>query len=389
MTKPEQNESKQDFLTRCMGEAGGDPGQAFAACNREWGESQLALRDIEADRLKLGGRLELTLSPEAEARPSFAIAAYTGAVVDLGWFGRFVIDLAGIQAKKKIPVLREHKRDRVVGIADKIWADSAGLYATGKFSAITPDAAEVLALAREGYPWQASIGVNGTRIEYVERGASAEVNGTSVDGPIEIWRLSEVGEISFVSLGADDETAAIALAGQAGGRRKKEDGMEITLKKLEESNPELLDEIRLQARREGEAKGREAGLSEGLEKGRAEGEAAERGRVTVILEADGDRAVSLAAIKDGVPAGEVGMLLFKAEREKRGQALDRLKASAPQSMGAEEPAVQAGALGPRAEVDHRARAMAEDEGLSLTEARRRVLAEDPELNKRLRKAYKA
>jgi len=165
---------------------------------------------------RLSGQLTVSLAqpPDDDGKPGtsrFSILGYTGKVID--WYGmRFVIRLAGIKARRKMPVLREHVRDRIVGSTEKWQVDEAGFHVEGVFSAVTHDGEEVLALAREGFPWQASIGVSPLKVVVLERGASAEVNGEMVEGPVEVWEESEVAEVSFVSLGADNDTEAKALA---------------------------------------------------------------------------------------------------------------------------------------------------------------------------------
>jgi len=110
--KPKRNESKQDFLKRCTQAAmagGNDQQAAFASCNLDWDMSKNTRSGVT-----LSAPVELAKGKtDDEARP-FMITAYTGAAIQRYW-GKLVFDLAGMQAKKKIPVLREHYRDRVVG----------------------------------------------------------------------------------------------------------------------------------------------------------------------------------------------------------------------------------------------------------------------------------
>lgn len=145
--------------------------------------------------------------PGTDAPSRFQMLAYTGQVIDwCGW--RFVISLPGVSARPKFPILREHERDRVVGFADSWATDAEGLHVGGVFSETTPDGAEVLALAKEGFPWQASIGVTAKRVTEVRAGATVTVNGMELSGPLDVWEESEVSEVSFVALGADSDTEA-------------------------------------------------------------------------------------------------------------------------------------------------------------------------------------
>jgi len=210
---PRKGESKQDFLKRCVAaerKAGQPDAKAFAVC--AGASREMALADMDMVALKGAVTLsEPEQNGEADAPVRFAMLGYTGKVIDWGWW-RFVIDLKGIECKAAIPALREHKRDRVAGTIDSHKIDAAGMHLFGRFSQATADGREVQALAQEGFPWQSSIGVTAREIRMLEPGQTAKVNGMTVEGPLEIWSKSIVGECSFVSLGADDDTAAITMS---------------------------------------------------------------------------------------------------------------------------------------------------------------------------------
>ena len=142
--------------------------------------------------------------------------AYTGAVIQLSWWGRVVFDLAGMRLDDKLPALREHDRGRAVGTVDGHTKELSALKAQGYFVS-TPDGLEVAGLIKEGFPYQASIGIFPETVEELKEGASAQVNGGEFQGPGVIVRQSYCREISFVSLGADAGTSVAALAASAGG----------------------------------------------------------------------------------------------------------------------------------------------------------------------------
>ena len=225
---PERGENKPAYLRRCVAalRAGGMDGDAaFAACALEASRHTLG---ASAPRRLMGGRVRLegAPSPEAPELPKqreppepperadgggFAILAYTGAEV-CQWDYRFVIDLAGLRmAHNAVPALREHDREAVVGMTERATVTGAGLLLHGRFLPVTGAARQVRALAEAGFPWQASIGVMPLRIEEIGQGQSVEVNGRVVAGPLDVWREARVDEISFVALGADGDTAAVAM----------------------------------------------------------------------------------------------------------------------------------------------------------------------------------
>jgi hypothetical protein len=147
-----------------------------------------------------------------EKRPDadFVMEAYTGQTVDR-WWGKLAIDVSGIKAKKQIPIFRDHQRGNIVGYSNETWTDGS-FFVAGKFSGATQHAAEVKALAKEGFPWQASIGVAPLKILALEDKAAYVVNGKEINGPAEVWLESEVFETSFVPLGADGNTSVSVFA---------------------------------------------------------------------------------------------------------------------------------------------------------------------------------
>lgn len=218
---PKKGESKQDFLGRCAREkrdAGLADDKALAACAGEWNQARMA-DYVDEGKMRLAAEVEMQLAAqagegEAQAPDRFAILAYTGKVIEWGWLGRFVIDLKGIKlAKDKVPCLYGHMSGAIVGTIDKASSDANGFYVFGQFSQVpTSRGPEVLAHAKEGFPFQASIGVQGIKVLHVDKGATHKVNGQTVEGPIDVWLESSVFETSFVPFGADDDTAAIAMS---------------------------------------------------------------------------------------------------------------------------------------------------------------------------------
>lgn len=212
MPKPKKDESKQDFLSRCTKELikqeDRPAEQAYKLCNVYWDETY-----NQRAALTLSAPLELE-SDDGDGDPkSFMITAYTGRSIGTG-SGKVIFDVNGMKAKAKFPVLREHARDRIVGLGTKTWKDESHLFMRGDFAKDSQDAIEVKSLAMQGFPWQASVGIWPEKIKVLDsEKETAIVNGQEVKGPIEIWTQSHVGEVSFVALGADDETAAVVLSG--------------------------------------------------------------------------------------------------------------------------------------------------------------------------------
>lgn len=248
-TSPKKNEGKTDYLSRCTREMidgeGKSADQAYAMCNRMWNDDK-----GQRQAACLSAPVEFAEAPAGAGKDperTFQITGYTGQPMDM-WWGKLAIDVSGIKAKNKMPVLREHARDRIVGHTRKVTKDDGNLLMSGPFSKSTPDARDVLALADEGHPWEASIGVWPLTVQVLDTDKEvAKVNGYEIRGPAEIWRESEVREVSFVSLGQDSDTAAIALSENSEVKVKfipnDTEARKMTLEELKQKHPELYQEV--------------------------------------------------------------------------------------------------------------------------------------------------
>ncbi len=163
--------------------------------------------------------LELTA---AEAMPDgqkpkvrgFSMTAYTGGQMNLaGYYWPVVVDLEGMAVNSQTrPILYSHDMAQIVGHSDKISVTKQTVKVSGKVSGVSAAAAEVMALADNGFPWQASIGCGVSQLEFVDRGNTVKVNGRSFQGPLYVARKTSLREISFAALGADDNTSASVAA---------------------------------------------------------------------------------------------------------------------------------------------------------------------------------
>lgn len=152
--------------------------------------------------------------------PTFEMHAYTGAPMRVeGFYYPVVVDLEGVRVPaQERPIFRQHDPQKIVGHTNQVRVDESGIWAKGVMSGVGPDTTEIVGLAKNDFPWQASIGASTVRLETVEPGQTAEVNGREVTGPCYISRETVLGEISFVPLGADGETSATVQASLRKGR---------------------------------------------------------------------------------------------------------------------------------------------------------------------------
>ena len=148
----------------------------------------------------------------------FTMSAYTGGPMSLrGWRHPTVLDLAGIAwSDKPRPILKDHNPALIVGHTEGVSVVDGVLRVAGVVSGGGAVAREVVDAGLNGFPWQASVGAHAVSTEFVPQGKSATANGQTFDGPVSIVRRSVLGEVSFVALGADDNTNAQIAAEAAG-----------------------------------------------------------------------------------------------------------------------------------------------------------------------------
>jgi phage major head subunit gpT-like protein len=159
---------------------------------------------------------------DAATKPrKFQMVAYTGGPMTVAAFHYpVVVDLEGIDAGNSArPILIDHdpSLDSVLGQTDGIEVKAGQLFVTGKVFGESERAKQVIALNDRGFKFQASIGASVQNREFVPEGSSAKVNGQTFNGPIHVARKTVLGEVSFVILGADDNTSARIAATAAKG----------------------------------------------------------------------------------------------------------------------------------------------------------------------------
>ncbi len=161
----------------------------------------------------------------AAALPNFEIRGYNGGQMDIaGWPWPVIVDQSGFQLPARSrPVLRDHDRSQIVGHTTSVRLEGVVTKVSGIVSGTGAAAREVVDNGKNEYPWQASMGWEPTAVEFVKAGATAQANGRSFSGPCYIVRASRMKEISFVALGADDETSARIAASAARANRSEND----------------------------------------------------------------------------------------------------------------------------------------------------------------------
>jgi hypothetical protein len=150
--------------------------------------------------------------------PTFDADCYTGVAMQLEGFAHpVVIDYDGLDVTAHSrPVLRDHDPKRPIGHTTAIDVQAGILKATGEISVVSADAAEVVASGKNKFPWQISVGAKVRKSQFIAEGDTAQANGKTWSGPVIIARQTSLREISFLTLGADDNTSARIAANAAG-----------------------------------------------------------------------------------------------------------------------------------------------------------------------------
>lgn len=183
------------------------------------GSKKLRASAKDAGNLKFSAPVELTAAAESGKKPTFNIVAYTGVPMNAGGFySPVIVELSGVKtANSHIPILLDHDASLIVGQGEAS-VDTATIRVSGSVMGDSPEANKVIALAKDGFKWQASIGASVTRREFLEAGKKAVVNGREVSGPLMIARESMLQEVSFVAIGADQATSAAVAASHSLGK---------------------------------------------------------------------------------------------------------------------------------------------------------------------------
>ncbi len=170
--------------------------------------------DIDPDFRVLAAAASDNAEPDLRR---FTMTAYTGGKLLLANFAfPVVVDLSGLRVPAKSrPILRDHSQQQIVGHTESIEINGSTIRLTGVLSAANGHAREVADSADNGFPWQASIGAVAGRVVFVASGETVEVNGRKFTGPLYVARQAVLREVSFVALGADDQTSARLAATDA------------------------------------------------------------------------------------------------------------------------------------------------------------------------------
>jgi hypothetical protein len=269
----------------------------------------------------------VVFAESADGTKRFRMVANTGKVIPNHWYwGNFAIDLDGLKiGRQKRPALREHDGERIVGFTDAITKSADGLIAEGQF-VDTEYSAEVQKLSSQGFPWEASVYVPPESVERVQAGESVEVNGNTLTGPGAVFRRSRLREVSFCTLGADEDATAAALSHLpkvAVVYEESEMNLEkLTLDELRTGRPDLVTALT--------DEGKASVIVPDVKAEATSATSAERERAAAIV----TEAAKFGLVNVGVECITLGMSVADSVSKLKDAKIEQLSKSAPASPGA-------------------------------------------------------
>jgi len=168
------------------------------------------------------GLIEAAAAPAEGGKstpPTMSGVAYSGGLLNVDWGNPVVVDLTALRAADSIVLLKGHDRRQLVGQATaQIKARSVTISGniTGNVDDPQDPAGSVVMHARGGFKWPLSVGIWPEKVEEVAAGAKVNVNGRSFAGPLYVVRAGVLREVSFVTIGGDDNASAKVAANAAG-----------------------------------------------------------------------------------------------------------------------------------------------------------------------------
>lgn len=183
--------------------------------------------------------LQLSKPQEGQKKRTFSMLAYTGNVIQSPW-GPIVLDVQGMQiANQNTPILFQHNPESIAGYSTRIdKPEDKSLVIEGVLCS-TPEGRKIADLSDEGFPWQASVGLQVLSWKFVDVGVTVNVNGRDIPGPVDVAVKSVLRESSFTPMGVDSGTRSVVLSSRIGDAPREvhvdEKELEVERKKTAES----------------------------------------------------------------------------------------------------------------------------------------------------------
>lgn len=192
-------------------------------------------------------KLNLQLEASDDDIAKIKMVANAGSVMNFG-SKRYAIDVEGVfPHAESIPIVYGHELSAGIGHTTAIKAEDGKLLVEGVVSRETPYAKDFVSSARNGFPWQASVGGMIVDKLSLKKGESYNLHGQEIGEGVDIVTKFELFEISVVEFGADPNTSSIAAQAQV------DDNTLLEGEQMNENDVELVEVDEIQASRERQA----------------------------------------------------------------------------------------------------------------------------------------
>lgn len=265
--------------------------------------------------------------------------AHTGEPFSDLWHGQAIVDLESLKIPRQdVPVLKDHHTE--IGFTEKLTVGENGLEVEGVLLGVNKLGRETIAFLDAKMPFQMSVYVPPERIQVLDEGEEAEVNGKLRQGPLAIWRDCALRETTVTALGRDGNTSVSLLSGSRG-----RDSLEVPItheggtmgnEKSGGSDVAPLTVARLQA---DHSDVHEAVFAAGREEGKRLGIEAERKRIVEIRERGKGVEAELVqkAIDDGLSLEEAKDSFLSYHASRKEGRLAAVRAEHAATVGTDDP----------------------------------------------------
>ncbi len=196
--------------------------------------------------LELRASLALAAQEGDDGKGRITALAYSGGVITVPGLGRVVVDLSGMELPSQVKLCADHTSalEGIVGHASGQVRDNK-LYVEGALTDATEAGQRVLALARDGVEFEASIGARVRSRRYVRKGDTVNVNGRTIkaEEPFHLVEKSKLHEVSIVAFGADENTS-VTIAANGGSEMGEERTVVEEIREQEAAETERINAIR-------------------------------------------------------------------------------------------------------------------------------------------------
>ncbi len=178
-------------------------------------------------------QIEAAESDGKKKLPTFSMIAYTGGPMHPGGWYRsepIVVDLEGMEIPSQtLPIDKGHGVEVGHSTAVDMTPGKTKLKVKGVLSGFSEDAQhnparaarEIVDLAKNGFPYQASIDAHISKLERFDDGEKVTVNGQALKGPLYVARASTLRGVAILT-GAADMNTQTTIAAQLGENMQPE-----------------------------------------------------------------------------------------------------------------------------------------------------------------------